>query len=81
MAWDVTVPSIGDTATEAGAAENKAVANEIAKYHELASTNVLPSYHRSRGDTSIYWAVELYFLPHWAPLSKNTPTIYPSSKY
>jgi len=45
MAWDVTVP---DTATEAGAAANQVVANKIAKYDELAITNLLPSCHRNR---------------------------------
>jgi len=46
MAWDVTVPDIyaeshaGDTATEAGAAANQAAANKIAKYDELASTQI-----------------------------------------
>ena len=46
MAWDVTVPDtyaeshIGVTATEAGAAENQAAANKIAKYDELASTHI-----------------------------------------
>jgi len=46
MAWDVTVldtyaeSNIGNTATEAGAAANKAAANKIAKYDELASTYI-----------------------------------------
>jgi len=46
MAWNVKVPDpyaeshIGDTATEAGAAANKAMDNKIAKYDKLASTHI-----------------------------------------
>jgi len=46
MTWDVTVPDInaeshiGDTAIEPGAAANQAAANKIARYDELASTQI-----------------------------------------
>jgi len=65
MAWDVTVPDtyakshIGATATEAGAAENQAAANKIAKYDELASTYIFYPVSIETKGTWNHWAVEL----------------------
>jgi len=66
MVWDVTVPDtyaeshIGDTATEAGAAANQAVANKIAKSPNMmnwpAHTVVIET-----GGTWNHWAVELVY--------------------
>jgi len=50
---------IGDTATEAGAAANQAVANKIAKYDELASTHIFYPVAIETGGTRNHWAVEL----------------------
>jgi len=58
MAWDVTVTNIcaeshiGDTATEAGAAANQAVVNEIAKYDEHYPVAI------DTGGTRNHWAVQ-----------------------
>ena len=65
MAWDVTVQDIyaeshiGDTATEAGTAENQAAANKIAKYDEVASTHIFYPVAIQTGSTWNHWAVQL----------------------
>jgi len=50
---------IGNAATEAGAAENQAAANKIAKYDVLASTHIFYPVAIETGGTWNHWAVEL----------------------
>jgi len=65
MACDVTVTDtyaeshIGDTATEADAADNQAATNKIVKHNELASTHIFYSVAIVTGGTWNHWAVEL----------------------
>jgi len=51
--------TIGNTATEEGAAANQAAANKIAKYDELASTHILYPVAIETGGTWNHWAIEL----------------------
>jgi len=51
--------TIGNTATEEGAAANQAAANKIAKYDELASTHILYPVVIETGGTWNHWAIEL----------------------
>jgi len=80
MAWDVTVPDtyaeshIGDTATEAGAAANKAAANKIAKYDELASMHIFYPVAIETGGTWNHLAVEFdQEIGRWATLITGKP--------
>jgi len=48
--------TLGDTATEAGAASNEAAANKIAKYDELASMHIFYPVAIETGGTWNHWA-------------------------
>jgi len=50
---------VADTATEAGAAANQAVANKIAKYDELAGTHIFYPVAIETGGTWNHWLLSL----------------------
>jgi hypothetical protein len=65
MAWDVTVPDtyaeshIGHTATELGAAANKAAVNKTTKYRELTTTHIFFPVTIETAGTWHHLAIEL----------------------